>query len=162
MTNTNFKNDLEKAKIYERLIADRYRSKGWTVKHAPNKRFSAYDLQLSKDGISTTVEIKVDYMNCKTGNIAVEYCKADRKTKAGVTAGNMNDYILYLLPDKEEKEFSYFILKKKELFNIAKKHHKFEAPCPDKNGYCLIVPLDFIKDIKDIKPCEFEQLKNAA
>lgn len=34
MISTNFKNDLEKAKIYERLIAGRYKSKGWTVKHA--------------------------------------------------------------------------------------------------------------------------------
>ena len=82
MKNTNFEKDLEKAKIYERLIADRYRDKGWNVKLAPDKCFSAYDLEISKDGISTTIEIKVDYMNCKTGNIAVEYCKADRKTKA--------------------------------------------------------------------------------
>lgn len=155
---SNFYNDLTKAKKYEHLVGERFESNGWNVTYAPDRYFPDYDLQVEKDGIIANVEIKVDYMSCKTGNIAVEYCKADRKTKAGVTAGNMNDYIFYLLPDKEEQTFRCFLLKKHQLYKIAKENKKFEAISPDQNGYCFILPLTFIENIK---PCNL-QMQQAA
>lgn len=89
-------------------------------------------------------------MSAFTGNICVEYSKNDG-SPSGVTAGNMNDYIMYLLPDKTETTFRYFLVRKKVLLAIASKHYKFISPCKDRNGWCMIVPLSFLeKYIKQI------------
>lgn len=148
MKNT-FTNDLAKAKHYEELVMNKFAAKGYTVTAAPDKYFPDYDFIVADEHFSNKVELKVDYMSAFTGNICVEYSK-NNGSPSGVTAGNKNDYIMYLLPDKTETTFRYFIIKKRLLFSIASKYKKFITPCKDNNGFCMIVSLEHLdKYLKD-------------
>lgn len=149
---SSFTKDNAKAKVYENLVMKRFASKGYKVKAAPDRYFPYYDFIVSDENFSNKIELKVDYMSAFTGNVCVEYSKNDG-SPSGVTAGNLDDYIMYLLPDKTETTFRYFLIKKRLLFSIASKHYEFITPCKDNNGFCMIVSLEHL--MKYIKRISF-------
>lgn len=146
MKNSNFKSDLAKAKTHEKAVCNLFKNSGWNTQMAPDRYFPDYDFTIEKDGIEERIELKVDYAYKRTGNVCVEYSKADGITPSGVTVGDSNDYVMYMMPDAAGEKYESFIIRRHTLKDIAEKKHKFIAQCPDRNGWCYIVPLDAIKD----------------
>jgi hypothetical protein len=145
---TLLQRNLPKAHMYEEAVASRFRDKGWNVEMAPDKYFPDYDMIVERDGISTTIECKVDYCWNRTGNICCEFMQelsTGQIVNSGICAGNINDYVIYLLPDKQEKNFQYFIMRKSKLIELCKTHHKKIVDNPEHTARCWILPTKYLK-----------------
>lgn len=75
MSNTKkFQNDLALGQEYEQFLAYEFLKRDYEVEHAPNVKFTDWDLKISKKGITKTIEVKYQHRT-DTGNIAIEYGK---------------------------------------------------------------------------------------
>lgn len=152
-----FRNDLEIARKLEHYVGSVYEDNGWEVEYAPERRFSDWDLKVSKDGITETIEIKEDFSCKNTGNICSEvergyyrHGKWIKKGDSGVCAGDMNGYFMYVIRYDDRSE--YFMARKKDVFNYCKANHHRIVSSSEGNSKCFLVRLDLIKSRFNVKP----------
>lgn len=69
--------------------------------------FKEYDLEITKDGVKTTIEVKSDKQASLTGNLAIEYeCN---KKPSGISTTTADFWIYFIVFPEEDKEEVYKI-----------------------------------------------------
>ncbi len=152
-----FRNDLEIARKLEHYVGSVYTDNGWDVEYAPEERFSDWDLKVSKDSITETVEIKEDFSCKKTGNVCIEFECGYYKNgtwvrcgDSGVCAGDMNGYFMYVI--RYDNKSEYFMARKKDIFDYCKLYSHKTVSSSEANSKCFLVKLELIKSRFNVKP----------
>ena len=105
----NFKKDLEFGEYYEMQLL-KHIEHDLSVKK--DGKFKDYDIEIYKDDILTTYEVKADRMINKTNNICIEYECFNKPSGISTTKANFwaifeilpeQDYNLYIIPTEDIK-----------------------------------------------------------
>lgn len=85
-------------------------------------KFKDYDIEITKDDITTYFEIKSDRLTNKTGNICIEYeCN---KTPSGITTTTADYYIYFEIIDDNNYIMYEIPVKKLKKYIRLNKYHK--------------------------------------
>lgn len=93
-----FIRDLKIGHKYE-LEALKYLDYDTYIQADVTKCIKEYDLVITKDKISTKIEIKADFRAKTTGNIAIEY--SCNKKKSGIATTEAEYWIIFIIYDSE-------------------------------------------------------------
>lgn len=106
MAHYSFLRDLKDSMVAVSLIAEKYRSLGYTVEELDKKSQHLGDLKVYKDGAVEHHEVKFDIMAADTNNLCFEV--ANSKGELTGIASTHADVVDYVVPAPDRSSFRIF------------------------------------------------------